>query len=280
MAISNLQEASVRQRSFEPKALRRTVLRMAYAGSTVHIGCAFSIIEILAVVYRAHLRGDWRSPAASGERDYLVLSKGHGVMAQYACLHEMGVLADGDIDGYFGDGTRLKGLSDTHVPGCEVTAGTLGHGLSVGVGLALAAQRRRTRQRVYAVVGDGEMNEGAIWEAMLFSSHFRLDNLFVIVDENRFQAMGTTAEVMALDGLAARFEAFGFDVREVDGHDEDALDAALRALEGMANGRPKAIVARTVKGKGVSFMENDNRWHYTRLTPETYRSAMRELEGA
>jgi transketolase len=232
------------------------------------------------VLYRAHLRGDWRSPADSAERDYLVLSKGHGVMAQYACLHEMGVLADADIDGYFGDGTRLKGLSDTHVPGCEVTAGTLGHGLSVGVGLALAAQRRRTRQRVYAVVGDGEMNEGAIWEAMLFSSHFRLDNLFVIVDENRFQAMGTTAEVMALDGLRARFEAFGFDVREVDGHDEGALDAALRALEGMATGRPKAVVARTVKGKGVSFMENDNRWHYTRLTPETYRSAMRELEGA
>lgn len=280
MVTSILQKEPVRRRSFEPKALRRTVIRMAYAGSTVHIGCAFSIIEILAVLYRDHVRGGPHSAAAPEERDHLVLSKGHGVMAQYACLHEMGVLADAEIDGYFGDGTRLKGLSDAHVPGCEVTAGTLGHGLSVGVGLALAAKRKRTRQRVFAVVGDGEMNEGPIWEAMLFSSHFKLDNLLVIVDENRFQAMGTTEEVMALGSLRAKFEAFGFEAREVDGHDEHALDAALRELEGMPDGRPKAIVARTVKGKGVSFMENDNRWHYTRLTPETYRSALRELEDA
>jgi transketolase len=269
----------VARRAFRPKSLRRSVIRMAYAGSTVHIGCAFSIVEILAVLYRSHVRGDCTAPASAGTRDYLVLSKGHGVMAQYACLHELGVLEDADLDRYFGDGTRLKGLSDAHVPGCDVTAGTLGHGLSVGVGLALAAQRRKTGQRVFAVVGDGEMNEGPIWEALLFSAHFRLDNLLVIVDENRFQAMGTTDEVMALGSLHAKFQAFGFESREVDGHDEAALDRALGELTAHADGRPKAIVARTVKGKGVSFMENDNRWHYTRLSADTYAKAMAELAG-
>jgi transketolase len=267
----------IARRSFEPKALRRSVIRMAYAGSTVHIGCAFSIIEILAVLYRKHLQGDCRKPAHCTDRDYLVLSKGHGIMAQYACLHELGVLGDKDLDTYFGDGTRLKGLSEAHVPGCDVTAGTLGHGLSVGVGLALAAKRRRTAQRVFAIVGDGEMNEGPIWEAMLFASHFKLDNLFVIVDENRFQAMGSTDEVMALGSLSAKFESFGFDVREVDGHDESALDAALEALETHRDGRAKAVIARTVKGRGVSFMEDDNKWHYTRLTEATYLAAMQEL---
>lgn len=269
-----------RHRPFDPSALRRTVLRMAYAGSTVHIGCAFSIVEILAVLYRSHLRGDCRDACSGRVRDYLVLSKGHGVMAQYACLHELGVLEDKDLDGYFGDGTRLKGLSDVHAPGCDVTAGTLGHGLSVGVGLALAAKRRGTGQRVFAVVGDGEMNEGPIWEALLFSSHFKLDNLVVIVDENRFQAMGTTDEVMALGSIRAKLASFGFDAAEVDGHDEAALDAALEAVEARADGRPKALVARTVKGKGVSFMENDNRWHYTRLDAGTYRAAIAELERA
>lgn len=267
-------------RRFDPMALRRTVIRMARAGSTVHIACAFSIVEILAVIYRSHLRGDTSAPASGTGRDYLVLSKGHGVMAQYACLHELGVLGDADIDRYFADGTRLKGLSDVHVPGCEVTAGTLGHGLSVGVGLALAAKRKGGGQRVFAVVGDGELNEGAIWEALLFASHFKLDNLVVIVDENRFQAMGTTDEVMALGRIAAKLEAFGCEAREVDGHDEAALDKALAELTARADGRPKAIVARTVKGKGVSFMEHDNRWHYTRLDDDTYRRALEELGAA
>ncbi len=267
------------ERAFHPSSLRRTVLRMAFAGSSVHIGCAFSIVEILAVLYRDHLGAGRGADPKAEDRNYLVLSKGHGVMAQYACLYEAGVLDDDDMDKYFGDGTRLKGLSDIHVPGCEVTSGTLGHGLSVGVGLALAARRRGTAQRCYAIVGDGEMNEGPIWEALQFASHFKLDNLVVIVDENRFQAMGTTEEVMALGSLHAKFESFGFDVRSLDGHDESALDGALRELEDLANGRPKAIVARTVKGKGVSFMEHDNKWHYTRLTDVSFRSAMDELES-
>lgn len=263
--------------TFEPNQLRRTILRMARAGSTVHIACAFSLVEILAVLYRNHLRlGDEpRSP----ERDYLVLSKGHGVMAQYACLYELGWLTDRDLDRYFGDGTRLKGLSDAHVPGLEVSSGSLGHGLSVGVGLALAAKRKETGQRCFAIVGDGEINEGSIWEALLFAAHWQLDNLTVIVDANGFQAMGSTTEVMGLGSIAAKLSAFGLETREVNGHDEAALDAALTELTTLPGSRPRALVAHTVKGQGVSFMANDNRWHYTRLDPSTYEGALAELRS-
>ena len=262
--------------AFNPTQLRATILRMAYAGSTVHIGCAFSIVEIMAVLYRNHLNLADGKPFADG-RDYMLLSKGHGVMAVYACMRELGWLTDDDINNYFANGTKLKGLCDAHVSGLEVTSGSLGHGLSVGVGLALAAKRKQSNQRCFAIVGDGEMNEGAIWEAMLFAAHNKLDNLIIIIDENKFQAMGSTDEVMNLGSLQQKFEAFGFDALTVNGHDEHALDAALTQLKLLSNGKPKAIIANTIKGRGISFMENNNIWHYTRLTEETYQAAMREL---
>jgi transketolase len=250
---------------------------MAYSGQTVHIACAFSLIEILAVLYRNHLRYP-NADLAHPDRDYLVLSKGHGVMAQYACLHALGWLSDEAIDAYFQDGTKLKGLSDAHVPGLEVTSGSLGHGLSVGVGLALAAQRRRAGQRVFAIVGDGEINEGAIWEGMLLASQAGLSNLITIVDANGFQAMGRTNEVLGLGDIAEKFAAFGCETCTVDGHDERALDEALTHLAQLPGSRPRALVANTVKGHGVSFMADDNRWHYTRLNADTYAQAIAELE--
>jgi transketolase len=263
-------------RPFDANRLRATVLRMAYSGSAVHVACAFSLIEIVAVLYRSHLRLGTR-PGAPG-RDYLVLSKGHGVMSLYACLHELGWLSEDEIDRYFEDGSRLKGLSDAHVPGLEVSSGSLGHGLSVGVGLALAAKRKGTDQRCFSIVGDGELNEGTIWEALLFAAHWELSNLIVIVDENGLQAMGTTAEVMRLGCIAQKLSAFGFETREVDGHDEAALDRALGELVQCPSDRPRALVARTIKGKGVSFMEGDNCWHYTRLDGVTYHAALAELQ--
>jgi len=262
---------------FDPNRIRQTILDMAYAGSTVHIACAFSIAEILAVLYRSYLRLDPSDPR-SADRDYLVLSKGHGVMVQYACLHELGWLSDADLQTYFSDGTRLKGLSDAHLPGLEVTSGSLGHGLSVGVGLALAAKRLGTSQRVFAIVGDGEANEGAIWEALMFASHAQLNNLIVIIDANGLQAMGTTAEVMNMGSLIEKLTSFGLESRDVDGHDEAALAQTLDELLASRDPRPKGIVAHTVKGKGVSFMEHNNMWHYTRLNAETFAAATAELE--
>jgi transketolase len=259
-----------------PARLRRIVLEMAYAGSTVHIGCAFSIIELLSVLYRHHLRYPGNDPNAEG-RDYLVLSKGHGVMAQYACMHALGWLNDSHIKRYFSDGSELKGLSDSRVAGLEVTSGSLGHGFSVGVGIAMGLQRKGTDQKVYAIVGDGELNEGPIWEGALVATHHRMDNLMLIVDENGFQAMGRTDEVLRLGDLSSKFNSFGFETLEVDGHDEAALDNAICKLWGMGSGKPKALVARTVKGKGVNFMESDNRWHYSRLNAKTFAEAIDAL---
>lgn len=261
---------------FNAPQIRKAILDMAYAGSTVHIGCAFSIVELLAVLYRKHLRLDAANPDAP-DRDYLVLSKGHGVMTQYACLRELGWLSDDDLANYFKNGTRLKGLADAHVPGVEATTGSLGHGLSVAAGLALGAKLKPSDQICYALVGDGELNEGSIWEAAMFAAHFKLDNLIVIVDENGFQAMGSTDEVMGLGSIEAKFQAFGFDAVTINGHDEQAVDRAYTEMKNRRNGKPKAIVAETVKGKGVSFMENDNIWHYTRLTPENHAKAVHEV---
>ncbi|HEX4916987.1 MAG TPA: transketolase, partial [Limnobacter sp.] len=155
---------------FEANTLRKTVLDMAWHGKTVHIGCAFSIIELLAVLHRDFLRYPSNNPLDE-HRDYLVLSKGHGVMAQYACMLERGWLNPAHVTGYFADGSMLKGLSDSRVPGLEVTSGSLGHGFSVGVGLAMGAKLKGSDQRIYALVGDGELNEGPIWEGALFAAH-------------------------------------------------------------------------------------------------------------
>lgn len=275
-ALATPTASAVSDTRFAPARLRRTVLEMAYAGSTVHIGCAFSIIELVSVLYRNHLRYPGNDPRAEG-RDYLVLSKGHGVMAQYACMHELGWLNDSHIKGYFADGSELKGLSDSRIAGLEVTSGSLGHGFSVGVGIAMGLQRKGTDQKIYAIVGDGELNEGPIWEGALVATHHRMDNLMLIVDKNGFQAMGTTDDVLALGDLSAKFNSFGFETLEIDGHDESAVEAAIRQLWGTGSGKPKALIAHTVKGKGVPFMESDNRWHYTRLNAQTYAEAIDAL---
>ena len=264
---------------FDTKALRKTVLDMAYAGSTVHIGCAFSIIELLAVLYRNHLRYPENDPHDAG-RDYFVLSKGHGVMAQYACMRELGWLKDNAFSHYFSDGSDLKGLSDSRIPGLEATSGSLGHGFSVGVGLAMGAKLRGTDQKTYTLVGDGELNEGPIWEGALFAAHHDLKNFMVIVDENGFQAMGCTEEVIKLGSIQSKFESFGFEAIAIDGHDEAAIDSAITRLWASDSKSPKALIAKTVKGKGVPFMEHNNIWHYTRLDPETYAQALSAVAGS
>jgi len=268
--------ADLGEQRFVPSQIRRTILEMAYAGSTVHIGCAFSIVELLAVLYRNYLRFPGNNPRAEG-RDFLILSKGHGVMAQYACMRELGWLNDADIAGYFSDGSRLKGLSDSRIPGLEVTSGSLGHGFSVGVGIALGLKMKGLSQKVYAIVGDGELNEGPIWEGALVAAHHHLKNLMIIIDKNGFQAMGSTDEVLALGDLVAKFTSFGFDAIDVDGHDEREVDLAIRRLWETGSAKPKALIARTTKGKGVSFMESVNLWHYTRLDQKTFSAAMAEI---
>jgi transketolase len=261
--------------AFEARCLRRRIVEMAFRGQTAHVGCALSLVEILAVLYRDHLRLGTTGPR-DPDRDYLLLSKGHGVMAQYACLRELGWLEDKQIEDYFRDGSSLHGLSHAHIPGLEVTSGSLGHGLSIGVGLALGCLRRATGQRVFVIVGDGEINAGPVWEACLFAAHHRLRNLTVIVDANGQQALGRTEDVMGLGSITSKFSAFGWKTAEVDGHDETALSASLSCLISNSSA-PGVLVARTIKGYGISFMEDDNSWHYRRISPSQYEAAIAEL---
>lgn len=269
-----LQKMSSIKPDFRPATLRRRVLHMANSGNSVHIGCAFSLIEIISVLYHDVMRYD---PAAADalERDYLIMSKGHGVMAIYAAYRELGWLQQADLDRYFSDGSRLHGLCEANIPGLEVCSGTLGHGLPIAVGMAYGLKRQGSDKAVYCIVGDGEMNEGPIWEAMLFAAHHKLDNLVVIVDANGLQAMGGTGEIINLEPFAQKFEAFGFDTIDCSGHDMDLLRTALRPTAG----KPHAVVARTVKGYGVSFMENKIEWHYLRLNPQLMESALSELDA-
>ena len=267
--------------NLNPVDLRRHILNMAFKGGSVHVGCAFSVVEIFSTLYNDILKINPDNPA-DATRDYLILSKGHGVMAHYACYRELGWLKQENLDSYFSDGSLLHGLCEHKIPGFEVSSGSLGHGLPVAVGMALGLKLSGKKdQKVYCIVGDGEMNEGTMWEALLFAGHHKLDNLIVIVDANGFQAMGEIKEVLDLEPFAAKFASFGFETFECDGHDSNVLKKGFNQFSAAAgSGKPKAMIARTVKGKGVSFMEGNNQWHYLRLSSETLKSALAELDAA
>ena len=259
--------------------LRKHILSMAMQGSAVHIGCSFSLVEIVAVLYERFIRLDWEE-ISNPERDVLALSKGHGVMALYACHKEFGWISEDHLHGYFGPANLLKGLGSVRVQGIEVSGGSLGHGFPVTVGMALAAKMKKQQNRFFCIAGDGEMNEGSMWESLMFSAHHKLDNLLLIIDFNEFQAMGKTVDVLNLGNLKQKLIAFGFETVECDGHDRKELHESLSILSNTANGLPKALIARTVKGKGVSFMENNNAWHYSRLDNNSYKEALQELDNA
>nr|WP_269750417.1 transketolase [Leptospira chreensis] len=257
--------------------LRKNVLDMAKRGNSVHIGCAFSMIELFAVLYEKFVAMDLND-LSNPQRDLVCLSKGHGVMAIYSCLYELGVLAEEHLHNYFADGSLLKGLSDSHIPGVEVSGGSLGHGITVATGYSLAIHLKQENRRVYCFVGDGEMNEGSIWESLLFAAHWKLKNFILIVDANDFQAMGRSSEVLNCESLKEKLTAFNFETWECDGHSRKEIEKTLTFATESTVPKPKAIVARTVKGKGVSFMEDDNIWHYTRLNEDTYQKSLAELK--
>jgi len=198
-------------------------------------------------------------------------------MALYPILEARGWIQREDLDNYFSDGSRLPGLCEAAVPGCEVNTGSLGHGIGVAVGYAFGSRMKGSEQRVFSVVGDGEMNEGSVWEALMFAGFHKLSNFTLVIDQNSFQAMGATSEILAAENLERALHSFGFEVVVINGHSELDLDNSILTHREEARPRPLAIIAKTVKGKGVSFMENVNSWHYTRLDLETYSAALKEL---
>jgi transketolase len=258
------------------RQVRRHVVRMTANARSSHVGSALSIADILTVLYFRTLKVFPDDPWQE-DRDRFILSKGHACTALYATLALRGFFPKEVLDTYCANGTSLPGHSTMHcVPGVEVSTGSLGHGLSLGCGLALAAKRAGGQHRVVVLLSDGECDEGSTWEAALFAGHHRLDNLTAIVDFNRIQAFGNTTDILNLEPFADKWTAFGWEAKSVDGHDLTALETELTPLP-FCPGKPGLLVARTVKGKGVSFMENTLAWHYKSPNPAELEAALKEL---
>jgi transketolase len=243
------------------KLLRQLVLKALAGGGRGHIGSTLSLIEIMRVLYDDILRYRADTPDWP-ERDRCILSKGHGCLAQYVMLADKGFFPLAVLETFCRRQSILGGHPEAgKVPGVEASTGALGHGLPIGVGRAIGLRLHGLDARVFVITGDGEINEGSVWEAALSASKHRLSNLTVLIDYNKIQSAGPTAEILDLEPLAAKWSAFGFAVEEVDGHDLAALRRVLRAVP-LAAGRPSAIICHTVKGKGLHFAENDANWHH------------------
>lgn len=261
------------------RQVRLTALELCYRKKASHLGGAFSIADVLAVLYGKHLRYDPLQPSMA-QRDRLFYSKGHACTALYGVLDACGFLSEFNlVDDFMRDDSYFTAHVNHKIPGIELSTGSLGHALGVACGVALAGKRKSAVYRTYAIVSDGELDEGSNWEAILFAPHHKLSGLTLIVDYNRIQSFGNTDDVLCLDPLADKFKAFNWHVIELDGHDHAAIDTALAAAA-QPRDRPTVLIANTVKGKGVSFMENTLAWHYKSPSDTEYASAKQQLEGA
>jgi len=259
------------------RRIRTHALRMTSIGGGSHIGAIFSCADILAVLYGGILRVD---PAAPDDpaRDRFVLSKGHAGAGLYAVLAERGFFPIEKLLTHYQDGSDLCGHVSHGLPGVDVSTGALGHGLSIAAGMAYAAKLRSAPHRVFCLLSDGECDEGSTWEAALFAAHHGLSNLTAIVDYNRLQGIAPVSQVLELEPFTDKWEAFEWAVRELDGHDHGALCTALSGLPFVPS-KPSCLIAKTVKGKGVSFMENAVLWHYRIPRGAEFDAALAELEG-
>lgn len=256
--------------------LRSRIIEVSGRASIPHLGSCLSCVDILVALYWAILHVDPAEPTAP-DRDRFILSKGHAAPALFQVLAMRGFFPETWLEDYGTDGSRFGEHPPAHgIPGVEAATGSLGHGLPIGIGLALAARLRGLRNYVFVLLSDGECNEGSVWEGALMARAQRLDRLTVFIDYNKWQATGRSEEVLALSPLVDKWRAFGWETREVDGHDLEALIDSLNELPS-GSGRPRVVVAHTVKGKGVSFMEDDNNWHYRTPTPLEVQAAKVEL---
>ena len=272
----NYDEGMDREYQKIAKKVRQEILEMIYRTKGPHIGSSFSMVELLVALYFKVLRIDPQEPH-DPQRDRFILSKGHGCPGFYPVLFERGFFGQKVLDGFAIDGGTLEGHPTKNVSwGIETTTGSVGHGLSLASGMALAAKYDKANYRVFTILGDGELDEGSNWEAMMFASHHKLDNLVAIVDYNKLQIMGTTSEVMNLEPLSEKWRSFGWEVKEIDGHNFQEIFPVLEHIP-FKKDKPSCIIAHTVKGKGVSFMENQLRWHDKYPDEEEYKRAKAEL---
>ncbi|MFB0564482.1 MAG: transketolase [Candidatus Aminicenantaceae bacterium] len=256
------------------RSVRLTILRLIHETKSPHIGSSFSIVEILVALYFKILKVSPEDPF-NKERDRFILSKGHACPAFYAVLHERGFLTKDELNGF----AINEGLLEQHPSldlkhGIEITSGSLGHGLSIGAGMALAGKLDKANYKVYALLSDGELNEGSTWEAMMFANQHTLNNLIAMVDCNKIQALGHTKDIIDLNPINKKWENFGWHVKQVNGHNFNQIFKAFNTLH---RDKPNVIILQTVKGKGVSFMEDNVLWHYRPPDEEEYARAIKEL---
>src|ERR1700730_32827 len=257
-------------RSLSGREVRRLILDQSRRANVGHIGSALSVADVLATLFDGVIEGE----PGDRDRDRFVMCKGHAALALYATLHLAGRLSAAELDTYMADGSLLAVHPNHNLPSVDFSTGSLGQGLSIAAGAALAARLEGSRRRVFALLSDAECNEGSVWEAVMFMAHHRLDNVVAVVDDNGQQALGYTRDVLALEPMADRWASFGWEVRTVDGHDPSAL---REAVERPSPGRPRAVIARTTFGKGVPFMESQIRWHYLPMNEDQHAVALAGL---
>ena len=258
------------------KRIRANVLHMVYKAKASHVGSCLSVADILAVLYGNTMTINVDNIMCH-TRDRFILSKGHAAASVYATLANIGVISPADLETYGSDGLLFMTHISHKIPGVEFSTGSLGHGLPFGVGKALAAKRCKAGWRVFVLLSDGEMDEGRNWEALMFAAHHHLDNLVAIIDYNKLQSLTTVEKTLGLEPLGDKLRAFGWSVKEVDGHNHDYLRQTLGSVP-WEDGKPSVLVAHTIKGKGVSFMENRVEWHYRNPNAEQLSQALSELE--
>ncbi|GAA1145545.1 transketolase [Nocardioides aquiterrae] len=258
------------------RKIRQHVLRMTHHGRSSHVASGLSVADILASLYGEVLRVDPSDPDWL-DRDRFVMSKGHAGAAVYAALSETGFFSPESLAAHYQNGSTFSGhVSHVGVPGVEVSTGSLGHGLSIATGMAWRARAVGAGWRAYALLSDGECDEGSTWEAALFAGHHRMSNLIAVIDYNKYQSLATTDETLTLEPFADKWVAFGWDVIEVDGHDIEEISAGLD-IDPRDRDRPRCVIAHTIKGKGVSFMENNVLWHYRPPSDEELALALAEV---
>ena len=257
--------------------IREDILTMLEKAGSGHTGGSLSLVEILIALYYYKLRQNPKNPDWE-QRDRLVLSKGHGCPALYAILADLGYFPRQELWTLRKYGSRLQGHPERGLPGIEASTGSLGQGISIALGMSLAAKLDKRTNRVYCVLGDGETNEGQVWEAAMTAAHYKLDNLIAIVDRNKFQIDGLTSETKNLEPYAQKWKSFGWEVKESEGHNLVSLMDALDWADSVKN-QPAVIIAHTIKGRGVSFIENNNRWHGVAPLKDEVEKAFKELEG-
>lgn len=264
--------ANIKKYESIAREVRRDIVEMHFNAEASHVASSLSCVDLLVVLYFSVLR-----LSRDEEGDRFILSKGHAASALYAVLSKKGFFDKAVLNKYCCNGGILPGHATRHcVPGVEVSTGSLGHGLSIGAGMAVADKYDKRRGRIFVLMSDGECDEGSVWESALFAGHHRLNNLVAIIDYNKIQAFGHTREVLDLEPFTDKWKAFGFSVREIDGHDFKKMKTALKSVPFETN-KPSVIIAHTVKGKGVSFMENKLLWHYKSPGKNDLEMALREL---